>query len=853
VLELLAAIQSVDPPSLVLWGLTLLAAGMYPVGFMLGSSCSACCGCEQCAAGSLPETVTVTFDNIPERVYWVDIQFSACYGSGARARVSETTGQHNAISAIEVLDGGSGYAKLGRVAPSLTITGSGTGATFTPTLQAVNDKCGVPSWKVASVAVSGGSGYTHGENLTVDVAAGDTVTTPAVLALQTVRGQPTLAASATTGSGATFTISTASNGDSPETWRVSGVTVSGSTSGYVEGEKLAFAGGTEVAAADVRIRTDLVEPTVTASVSGGSGASLAVSLTKSGDRWGVSGVGVTSGGTGYTDGDPVTFAVTDGTQETAASATIVLQRLQPTLSSLWVGRFVDAVFVQIDGGAVLTPNMTSETLDGDQFWTPSSVTITDGGEGYEVGDLITWSEPYETLSPFGDSTANPDYDPDIVRDAADSVWSVTSVDGSGAITGVEMAVAGYYYLLSGGVIESVTVTAAGSYYKSGGVIQSLELVSGGQYYGRTGTPVGVTVTNGGSYYREDASEPPYVATVTATVVDYRPNLQGGGAQVAAVVDEDTGSETFGQVTSVTIIDGGGGYEAWWYNHNCCGQFFNGRSIVLRRPRISVLGGSTHIERCIYTHSVCSNIIFGNPSNEVLVYYDGPSSPPRVRIRELTTISTVREGELFCDSLLYGDTLITDCGDMSFTATDYRGATATVTPGGNYDAEYANQDCYAKGAICCGWSSDPPEEIEVTVEDSPDGEEWGPPNGLPAVPTVVLSLTGTLGLGPIFGAINYFAHGRDVIQWKGQVPGAVNVVSQNLAVRVQACTDSCGEPPCAESCSTTIRSQTTYAGRTDSEQASSDDCSGCESIPQCAPSPIAFEFDHLTGKRRVTVL
>lgn len=37
-------IDAIEPLSLVLWGVFFLAAGMYPLGFMLGASCSPCCG-----------------------------------------------------------------------------------------------------------------------------------------------------------------------------------------------------------------------------------------------------------------------------------------------------------------------------------------------------------------------------------------------------------------------------------------------------------------------------------------------------------------------------------------------------------------------------------------------------------------------------------------------------------------------------------------------------------------------------------------------------------------------------------------------------------------------------------------
>jgi hypothetical protein len=41
--NLLASISSVDPPSLLAWLVLAFAAGMYPVGIMLGSTCSPCC------------------------------------------------------------------------------------------------------------------------------------------------------------------------------------------------------------------------------------------------------------------------------------------------------------------------------------------------------------------------------------------------------------------------------------------------------------------------------------------------------------------------------------------------------------------------------------------------------------------------------------------------------------------------------------------------------------------------------------------------------------------------------------------------------------------------------------------
>jgi hypothetical protein len=88
-LDLLAAIVSADPPSILAWLVLAFAAGMYPVGIMLGSNCSPCCcsgpcttsgncspgcacvggqcvsnACGQCTEGELPDTLTVTFSGL---------------------------------------------------------------------------------------------------------------------------------------------------------------------------------------------------------------------------------------------------------------------------------------------------------------------------------------------------------------------------------------------------------------------------------------------------------------------------------------------------------------------------------------------------------------------------------------------------------------------------------------------------------------------------------------------------------------------------------------------------------------------------------------------------------------------
>ena len=718
--DILAAIQSADPPSLVLWSLFAFAAGMYPLGFMLGASCSPCCGqCDLCATGSLPETVTVTFSGIPESVYWVDVEFTACHGSGAFARASESSAESPyPITAVEVLDGGSGYALKGRVAPTVTVTGSGSGATFTPTLTKANDACGVPSWKISSVAVSGGTGYTHGEQLTVQVAAGDTVAIPAVLTLQAERSQPTLSASVSGGTGATLTPTLAANGTTPQTWGVQSVSVSGTTSGYTDGASVTFsygAGVTEQAAAVATIKTARATPTITASVSGGSGASLTVNLSQSPTTpsdtalWHVDSVTVADGGTGYADGDAVTFTVTDGTQVTAASGTIATSvvRENPNLTPYVWG----ADGTTAGSGAVLSATMVSNE-DDPETWGVFPINVIEGGSGYEVGEYFWYSE-FGT----GFSSSHPYY---LVETDG---WLITSVDENGAITGVgldEFGGIGKFYKATGnGVIQSVTITGGGDYYKATGEISRVVVTNPGQYYYYTGVPTGVTITNGGEYYREDASLPPYVATVTGNIGQFSPS-DGAGAVITAVIDSNTSSPNFGRAVGLSIDDGGDGYlAAVTGGTSCCGQHWNGRSVVLRKETALPLSGGA--ANCRYSHKMCGGFSNLKAAGHVRLEYNGPLKSPFVRVE--TELSNSSEATAnVCDADFHAPALPGgvpyDCSNLAFTAFARAGgvATASVTPGGEYVEDYLNPGGLAC-ASCCKGSGEVPQEIAIEITGS----------------------------------------------------------------------------------------------------------------------------------------
>jgi organic hydroperoxide reductase OsmC/OhrA len=382
----------------------------------------------------------------------ITLSFSACHGTGAAAVADEPGGvfadDAGPITSITITSPGSGYAVKARVEPAVVITGSGTGATFTATFSEQSGDCGIPYWEIKSATVSGGGGYVHGETLTVEPASGSTVELPATLTLNTIRSEPTLQASAAGGSGASLSVSVTQNGGSPDTWRVTGISVSSGGSGYPDLTAVTIIPGSddvEQQAAIAFARTERIAPTVSASASsGGVGALLSPTLSQSTDGqgldvWSVSGFTISNGGSGYSVSNPISVVVTDGVQQQ---------------------------------GAI------------------------------------------------------------------------------GAVASVHTAT---------GAILSASVAQGGQFYKTNGVLDAVIVSDGGKYYKEN--PDSVTVVDGGRYYQEDASATPYTTPITVTISQISPSV-GSNADVSPVVDDDTSSPTFGEITGVTINNGGTDYLAW---------------------------------------------------------------------------------------------------------------------------------------------------------------------------------------------------------------------------------------------------------------------------------------------------
>lgn len=756
--DLLAAIQEIEPTAIPLVAIMLSSVAMYLVGIIL--PCSPCCNsnpCGLCTEGQLPDTVTVTFDGFTDQIPGPDLitlSFAACYGGGAAGKVTAPGGDpvtdKGPISAVSLTSGGSGYAKLGRVAPTLTVSGgSGTGATFTPTLSTSQDACDLDLWALQSVAASGGTGYEDGDTLTITVAEGDT----------------------------------------------------------------------EVSAAAATLYLDKTEPTLTLS----GGATATVTMAAIGDgNYRISAVAVTSGGTGYSENQLLSFSVgaNDVTLIAAYNARARVVHDTPANALLYEEGS--------GSGAVLTPVWT--LLPSNQWPAPhrktyylSAVTITNGGSGYSIDDLLQF---YFASNDDG-------------QEIEGGTIFVDAVDGSGAIT-------------------AVFITDSGGRYV-GSRTDALHLVgitSGGSYYHDDPGARRVFVHAGGSYYREDASVAPYVATVTVSIAQVSPSA-GTGASLSATIDDDTSSETFGEITGITIDDGGDDYLAWqWIANACCGWQLNGVPIVLRRLTDAPFGsddsgdGIYPVKECVYGHDMCGG--WGSPLNDyryrpsatmgIRAYYRGPATPPSVRIVS-TILSSDMLGAELCSTRVVGTENVEDCSAFSMEGTNLSGISATLTAGGDYDANFKSKHGSSSDSfwlschVCCQGGEEIPQEISVSIDWADEYRIGGDPDGIGL---------NTSSAGNSFSAPNMVPSGTYVLSRLGY-HSTVNALQWGVASGQFDTPVVVGFRPCDEGCNECVKKCKFFIeiGHMDDQTrlCGADACEECDvDVPSCKPMSGSYSLD-----------
>lgn len=455
-----------------------------------------CCGSCGCVFPTvLPYTVTVEFSGLKNKTHspHCNLLFLSNFGSGAAGVVMAPGGtdywdepdnpdEGGPLTEVLLTQGGSGYAKIGRVEPTLTIEaatdsdeGGGTGATFTPVLSLKHPDSPCPSWTIESVQMTGGTDYSVGEQLKVSHGNAEVVT-PAVLLIASGRESPNVTASVSGGSGATISPEVQSNDDKPETWSVAAV--------------------------------EVIDP-----------------------------------GSGYSDGQQVTFTTATGvTTERQAVATITTRREQPSATA--------SLPFSGGAGAVLSVLLSETTGESDNrpCWFATGFVIHDGGAGYITGDFIQVQFDENASACFGGTIYG----------------EVGSVDENGSIL-------------------SADVSAYGGYYIDNGEIQSVQVEDGGSYYLLSGEGTEVKVFDGGEYYLEDKDAEPCVAGVDITASGEESGAGACGC-TGAVIEATIGTDpydpdTFGKITGLTIVEPGDDCLAWeWaYTHH---KELNGVPIVL---------------------------------------------------------------------------------------------------------------------------------------------------------------------------------------------------------------------------------------------------------------------------------
>lgn len=385
------------------------------------------------------------------------------------------------------------------------------------------------------------------------------------------------------GSGATFEAVLSEGEDECEraVWSLDSVTISGEGTGYSYGEELQInIAGVTTTAPVALVLTGREEPVLLASVAGGTGGVLEVTLVSNEDdpeTWGVASVAVLNGGSGYANGASVAFTSDTATQVAAAVATITSSGGFPDPGDL-------EFFTNTASGSGATFTFT---------WVPNGikydlvVALDGGGTGYAEGEEFSWSLPTD-LDAF-------------------STWSVESVDGDGVILSITLFGSMPFAATGGGgAITGVTVTNAGQYFEDGG------------------NPVSVEVTEPGAFYREDMNEPPYVADVEVNA-----DAAGGtGAVITATVDDDVDSPTFGQITALSIASGGTNYLAWeWACANL--SLLNDVPFILRANEPVKLV-TAHVESCTGSGACITIDAVGEDEGTV---YDGGPTP----IRQVTLV------------------------------------------------------------------------------------------------------------------------------------------------------------------------------------------------------------------------
>lgn len=266
--------------------------------------------------------------------------------------------------------------------------------------------------------------------------------------------------------------------------------------------------------------------------------------------WGILGVSVASGGSGYSYGQSLTAEAGEGDKTHQAFQATIRTKIEPPE--------VAFAFSSTNGqGAQLQASFVKV---GEWYEWAAFPAIATPGSKYEVGDKATMTILSGSSQPSSPLSAT---------------LTVESVDGQGGVLAI-----------GGGV--------SGRARSDTGVIDSVVISNCGRYYHDYGTPAGAFVQHRGSYYKIDKSANPAVSPVISLLTDdyfYTPypNCHGDvGALyslqpvVSAAVEDDKESDEFGQVASVSVLKKGKNLNAGsGFSADSDFDLLNDREVVLR--------------------------------------------------------------------------------------------------------------------------------------------------------------------------------------------------------------------------------------------------------------------------------
>lgn len=505
-----------------------------------------------------------------------------------------------AVSGISVINSGYGYSdnelvyigrdpadieevpaviriRTGRVQPTMVAVhfDQGSGAEFILDVIENNDN----TWSVGSVTVAGEpSGYVSQilyfdtlDNAGVEIQSG-------FGEIKVERSEPTIDIFEThtgLGSGATLSAVLFSEGSgSNEVWKVQSASVINSGNGYGIGDYILMGSSDVTIQYAYALVTAIGQDSIALyaqQTDAGEGAIFNVNFNSNNDdpeTYSITSVSFSGEPIGYVTQTLNIVDINGYTPNANEYAEIRLDvdRFEP-IFDVWIAPG------ETGQNASVAVIATSSGIGDQEIWSISNISIVDGGTGYNEGNYVAI---YITNGVTVNAAAG--YISSV--DENGSILSISLYDDNGGqyygtdgiISNIVVINGGSYLPPNTGPVESVEIDYpwdAGEFYATTGLISEVVVIQSGKYYQPNSGVAGIVVANSGRYYRPDPSLPAVVSDITTTISQGYPS-NGSGAVISPIVDTNTSSPSFGQITDLTITSGGSNYLAWRriYSDSC---------------------------------------------------------------------------------------------------------------------------------------------------------------------------------------------------------------------------------------------------------------------------------------------